>query len=135
MFHSSPKSHPGLLKMNCLAFLTNLNAKTKHFQWKLIIKMVHLGGRLQGVQISVWLLFSFVSYWLQSWENLACSWRKVILAKIQRVIIFEPYEEWSWNFQGNISFMKASYGLSFNKIWGVTHTIIWWFHMEWPFRQ
>ena len=28
--------------------------------------------------------------------------------------------------------MKASYDLSFNKIWGVTHGTIWWFDMEWP---
>ena len=50
------------LKMHFCAFLTNVNSKVKCFQWKLIIKMAYLGGRLQGVQISVWLLFLLVSY-------------------------------------------------------------------------
>ena len=54
---------------------------------------------------------------------------------MQRVIIFEPYEEWSWNFQDSFFLMKTSYGLSCNKIWGVTHGTIWWFDMEWLVKK
>ena len=52
--------------------------------------------------------------------------------KIQRVTIFEPYEEWSSNFQDGIFFTKASYDVSFNRIWGVNHGTIWWFDIDWP---
>ena len=83
--------------------------------------------------------FCWIVIWVQSWKNLACSWRRqfwLIFGKTWSVMIFEPYEEWSWNFQHSILFMKASYGLSFNKIWGVSHGYFrnsWWFNMEWPF--
>ena len=92
--------------------------------------MIHLGGRLQEVQI-------FVGEFCESKIGkilFAADWRQFRPAfdKIHRVIIFEPYEEWSWNFQESIFFMKVSYGLSGNKIWGVTHGTIWWFDMEWP---
>ena len=58
-----------------------------------------------------------------------------IFGKIWSVLIFEPHEEWSWNFQDSILFMKASYGSSFYKIWSVNHGHFrnsWWFDMEWP---
>ena len=83
-------------------------------------------------------LFRWIVIWLQSWKNRACSWQKVILADFWQNLKcnnFEPYEEWSWNFQDSILFMKASYGLSFNNIWGVSHGHFrnsWWFDMEWP---
>ena len=55
-----------------------------------------------------------------------------IFGNIQRVIIFKPYKNQNWNFQDSIFFIKESYDLSFNKIWGVTRGTIWWFDMEWP---
>ena len=62
LFQIFPKNRPGPLKMHFWAFLTKFNSKTKNFQWKLMIKMAYLGGRLQGIQISVLLLFSLDSY-------------------------------------------------------------------------
>ena len=144
MFQIFQKNHLDPLKVHFWAFLTKFNSKTKHFQWKLMIKAGYLDGRLQGVQISVWWLFSLDSYLS----------RKILLEKLEKscmlltegsfdqffgkiwsVIIFEPHEEWSWNFQDSILFMKASYGSSFNKIWSVNHGHFrnsWWFDMEWP---
>ena len=95
----------------------------------------------QGVQISVWLLFSLDSYLSQVGKILLAADRRQfwsIFSKIWSVIIFEPYEEWIWNFQDSILFMKAFFGLSFNKIWGVSHGHLrnsWWFDMEWPIAE
>ena len=138
MFQIFLKNCPDPLKMHFWAFFTKFNSKTKHFQCKSMIKMAYLGRRLQGVQISVWLLFSLDSYLSPKLEKilLAADRRQfwLIFGKIWS-LIFEPYEEWSWNFQDSILFMKAFYGLSSNKIWGVSHGHFWnswWFAMEWP---
>ena len=142
MFQIFPKNRPDRLKVHFWAFLTKFNSKTKHFQWKLMIKMAYLGGRLQRVQISVWLLFSLDRYFSPNLEKSCLQLTEGnfdrFLAKIWSVIIFEPYEEWSWNFQDSMLFMKTSYGSSFNKIWGVSHGHFrnsWWFDMEWPSKM
>ena len=96
--------------------------------------MTYLSWRLQGVQISLWLLFSYMSPKLgKSCLQLTEGNFGEFLAKF-KVIIFEPYEECSWNFQDNILLVRASFGLSFNKIWGVIHGHFrssWWFDMKW----
>ena len=59
---------------------------------------------------------------------------RLVFVKIQRIIIFAPYIEWSWNFQDSIFFIKASYGFIFSEIWGATHwhaRVSWWIDMEW----
>ena len=138
LFQSSSKSHLDPPKMYFLLFLMNFNFNTKHFQWKLMIKMVYLGGRVQE-RWNFSLIAFFVGELFESKVGkilLAANRRQfwLIFGKIQRLITFEPYEEWAWNFQDSIFFMKASYGLNCNKICGVTvtHGTIWWFDMEWP---